>query len=162
MLPLRSLPQRLLPTLPAWLVLCLGACSDPPATGPGRLERPTLELIGKKPQPRILRDLVVPDDLAPWSVEGAENAVVVQHEQTQALRIHGKGERRVRIPGPFGPRDFNQIVVTGIFPDPVGLTVRLEAEGQEPYVSQELVTGASAANVQPILFDLPRLSVGAV
>lgn len=142
----------------ACAVAALGAaCSDPPASGPGRLDRPALTQVGERPTAESHLALPVPEGLSGWTIEGPGQAEAKKFEGERVLRLTGRGERRLVIPGSYEPRAFNQLLLTGIFPGPVGIQVRLEGGEQEPYESQERVTSANKAREQLMLFDLDRL-----
>ncbi|MFT4538855.1 MAG: arylsulfatase A-like enzyme [Planctomycetota bacterium] len=62
---------------------------------------------------RVERRILVPEDLAEWSVTANEHEVrdLTDMPEPRELALRGPGKRKIEIPGPFDPRTFNRLVL---------------------------------------------------
>lgn len=120
-----------------WLAAALlcAACSRPaePAIRP-------LTLAALAPVPALsaaesARRIGPLPELEPWTASAARAELGPPPSgEGQGLYLHGREEKRVRIPGPFDPADFNQVAVELFVKSHTRLVVRL-LRGGEPVAS---------------------------
>lgn len=111
---------------PAVLLLAISAAScgsgDAPEGPPGArwMRRVAFESLSAEPverETRVVETLTPPAGIAPWTVEGAEPTLGPVDGPSgptpiDYLSVSGASRFRVRIPGSFDPRAFNQVRVS--------------------------------------------------
>ena len=110
--------------------------------------------------PRLVKRLLVPQGLDPWTVEAGDFAVVPRpavegSEYRYALRVESDGDQKVTVPGPFDPRSFTRVGVTLVTPRNVFLHARLVREGEVLLRSIGSDAGLRHKGVQTVLLDFP-------
>ncbi|MCP3916627.1 MAG: sulfatase [bacterium] len=144
-------------------VCALSACSDDfEATGPGRLERPTLTRatpLEAPIRPRRTARLELPEGTAPWTVAGEHDVDsreqrAGQEREERFLRFEESGPWKLAVPGSFDPLQFNQVVVRGRFRSNVSIELTLSADGEPSYTPPALAS-VNNEREQIVLFDLP-------
>jgi len=113
------------------------ACSQPapPATlGPVTL---TAEGGQRSAPARVARSIEVPADVSAWRVDAPRSRVVglERFGLERGLYLLGEEPRELAIPGPFDPREFNQVALTLLVQYRTSCSLRLARAGAEPVSS---------------------------
>lgn len=154
--------MRLHPLLLA-LALLAGGCSRGGAGEPeSGVREIALRADGLPPgdEPLLVRSLVPPDGLAPWTVAGGPARVIRDPRATDGegeplLVIYGSEHKEIVIPGPFPSHSFNRVVLHLSVVEAERVYLQASVQGRVALGSESAEVPASSEPVVCLL-DLPQ------